>query len=127
MPAKVCAYSAPKFGGFPAIKRDDVILCYIARHMVWAGLLRVSGERYQGVTPLYDGGVFPNRVPVEPLIVLGLERAVPMATLEGNLTFFPKGSPNKTWAPYLQKSPKKLYVEDAEAIIGALELASAQA
>ena len=120
MPDKVCAYSEPKFGAFPSISIGNYIVCYISKKMVWAGLLRVSGERYRDQSPIYQGGVFPLRVPVESLLVLDPEEAVPMAGLEGKLSFFPKGSTGKKWAPYLQKSPRKLADKDGEVISSSL-------
>ena len=92
--------------------------------MVWAGLLRVSGERYRDQSPIYVGGIFPIRLPVEPLVVLDPEKGVPMANLEGMLSFFPKGSTTKKWAPFFQKSPKKLADIDGDVICRVLNSAN---
>jgi len=121
MPQKICAYSEPRGGRFAKIEMEDRLICYISRKMVWAGVLRVTGDRFRDQSRIYQGGNFPIRFPVEPLIVRDIDAAVPMSSLEGRLTFFPAGSTSKSWAPFLQKSPKKLFAPDAEALISMIE------
>ena len=121
MPSKVCAYPEPRGGRFAKIERDDRLICYISRKMVWAGVLRVTGDLFRDHSRIFEGGDFPIRFPVEPLIVRDIDDAVPMSSLEGRLTFFPAGSTSKSWAPYLQKSPKKLFAADAEELINMIE------
>lgn len=121
MPIKVCAYPEPRGGRFAKIEMDDRLICYISRKMVWAGVLRVTGDRFRDQSRIYEGGNFPIRFPVEPLIVRDIDEAVTMSSLEGHLTFFPAGSTSKSWAPYLQKSPKKLFGPDAEALINMIQ------
>jgi hypothetical protein len=121
MPSKVCAFPEPRMARFPNIPKDDRLICYISRKMVWAGVLRVSGDLYRDRTLIYEGGIFPIRIPVEPLIVLATDEALPMTDLEGHLSFFPKGSTGKRWAPYVRNSPKKIHSPDAETIISFIQ------
>jgi hypothetical protein len=118
---KVCAYNESKFGSFPKIAVGDRIVCYVSGNMVWAGLLSVEGDRYRDETRIYDSGVFPIRIPVGVEVMTDLENAVPMAELEGKLSFFTAGSTAKQWAPHVRNSPRKYDTRDGEAIAAALK------
>ena len=113
---KVCAFPDSRNRPFPKIQIGDQFLCYIAGRMVWAGVLKVCGERFRAETPLFDGGPFPIRFPVEAEALLDLDRAVPMNALEGLLSFFPIGGSSKQWGPHLRNAPKRLYAPDGLAI-----------
>jgi len=121
MTSKVCGFPEPRSGRFANITKYDTFICYISKRMVWAGVLHVSGKPFRDRSQIYEGGIFPRRVPVEPLIVCDVERAVPMSQLEGRLSFFPTGSTAKRWAPIVRNSPRKLHPPDAQAIINLLE------
>ncbi len=119
MSPKVYAFSEPRDRRLPGIRIGDRLLCYVAKRMVWAGVLRVVGDRYRESTRIFAGGDFPIRYSVETEIGLTADDALPMSALEGRLSFFPAGGTGKNWAPYLQKSPRKLHQLDAEALIDA--------
>ncbi len=124
MPEKICAYSEPRTGSFAKIEVGDRLLCYVSRRMVWAGILKVTGPRYRDEKRIYSGDIYPIRIPVEPVYLLDLDHAVPMESLEGQLTFFPKGGTGKSWAPYVRNSPRKFHTPDADAVIRAVEARS---
>lgn len=120
MSPKVYAFAEPFDRRVPGIRLDDRLLCYVAKKMVWAGVLRVVGDRYRESTTIFTGGDFPIRYPVEPEIALTVAEALPMSALEGRLSFFPSGGTWKNWSPYLQKSPRKLRPIDGDALLEAL-------
>lgn len=117
----VCAFPTKKNGKFPAISVGDCIVCYLVGRKQWVGLLEVTGRRYHDVTPLHQSGLFPVRFRVRSRIVLSSEDGVSMSSLEGELTFFPKGAYGKQWACAVRSSPRKLCVEDATAIISRMK------
>jgi hypothetical protein len=120
MSPKVYAFAEPRDRRLPNIQVGDQLLCYVSRKMVWAGVLNVIGDRYRDNTRLFSGGDYPIRYHVDPEILLCGEETLPMSELEGRLSFFAAGGTGKNWAPYLQKSPRKLHTPDANAIVEAL-------
>ena len=117
MPVKVCAFKDNPTRRFPTISIGDHLLCYVAKAQAWTGLLTVTSERYRASEEVY-----PNRVPVEPEIVIAdPARGVAMTAMEGKLSFFPAGGSAKQWAPHVRISPRVMHAPDAEALVDALK------
>ena len=75
MSPKVYAFSEPRDRRLPGIRIGDRLLCYVAKRMVWAGVLRVVGDRYRESTRIFAGGDFPIRYSVETEIGLTADDA----------------------------------------------------
>jgi hypothetical protein len=117
MTTKVCAFSDNRSRAFPAIAIGDRIICYVAKAQTWTGVLAVTGERYRAE------GTYPNKVPVKcEIVIVDPASGVPMAAMEGKLSFFPPGGSAKQWAPHVRISPRVMHVPDAEALVEALTL-----
>lgn len=120
----VCAFPAKRTGKFPAIAEGDWFLCYLIGKKKWVGLLEVVGRRYHDVSHIHQSGLFPIRFRVRPRIALVPEVGLTMESLEGQLSFFPKGATGKQWACAVRSSPRKLLASDAAVIISCLEAQS---
>lgn len=61
------------------LKHGDIFLCYLVRLSRWCGALRITSDPYVDDTPVFaDPDPFVVRFNVEPLIVLDLERSIPI-------------------------------------------------
>ena len=61
------------------INPGDVFLCYLVRLSRWCGVLEITSEAYSDDTPIYsDPDPFIIRFKVQPEVLLGLEKAIPI-------------------------------------------------
>jgi len=124
MREKVCAYNAGRYGKFPNIEVGDCLVCYVAGKASWAGVVSVSGKTYRDLRVIYDGGLFPIRVPVREEATVDSDDGVRMASLEGRISFFPEGASPKQWAAHVRRSPRKIDARDGEIIALAVRKAA---
>ena len=54
---------------FVDLSPGDVLVFYKAKEG-FAGIWKVSSEHYKDTTPIWDGGVYPDRVKIEPVVRL---------------------------------------------------------
>ena len=102
------------------LQAGDILLCYISKWSVFAGVLCVTGPTRFDETPLYDQGVFPVRLDVEIVNVVDLDDGLPVAVLRDRLTIF-KGLKNPNlWAGFFIKPFNRFPEEDGEMIVQAL-------
>jgi len=123
--------AAVKFGvtGFretrwPIVRRveiGDYFVCYLTRVSAFSGLLEAVSGGYQDSSPIWTSDVFPARVKTRPVIALGPTEAVPFDKIVS------KFRSATSWRGYVRGSPMRLPMEDAEAIVDALEQASVNA
>lgn len=67
----------------------DLLLCYVTGVSRWAGVLRIDGGAYEDATPRFVSGVDPYvvRLPVTPVVWLGIDDAIGIRELWQELTF----------------------------------------
>jgi predicted RNA-binding protein len=106
------------------VKPGDTFLCYMVGVSRWVGILEVVGERYRDESRMFAEELFPVRFRVRPVAMLTPEQGVPMQSLEGRISFFPrKANPNQ-WAGHVRNSPTKYAPTDGEVIAQAIRQAA---
>jgi hypothetical protein len=105
------------------IKPGDTFLCYMVGVSRWVGLLEITGTRYKDDSKIWGEEIFPVRFPVKPLIILAPEQGVPMAAMEGKLSYFPKGGSVRKWSGHVRASPTRYKQQDGDALSAAIRAA----
>jgi hypothetical protein len=101
------------------IKPGDVFLCYLTGVMRWIGALEVVGPS-NDKRPIWEAD-FPVRFTVKPLIMLEPEHGVPMAELEGRVSFYATSQHKGGFLGFLRGSPNLFRkLSDAEFILSLL-------
>jgi hypothetical protein len=103
------------------IKVEDVLLCYVNGISRWIGTLKVVGETFTSSEPIWSGAEYPERLHVEPIIILELETAIPAVELKGDMKLFETLKNPAQWSIYFRRSPSAISSEDANIVIAALE------
>ena len=70
-----------------SVSPGDILVSYVTVVQKWVGAMRVVGPSTDK-RPIWGDGMYPVRLEVEPLVLLDLEAAVPMAGLEGKVDFY---------------------------------------
>ena len=61
------------------VKVGDIFLCYMAGPSRWCGALKITSEAFEDDTPIFrDPDPFVIRFEVEPLVMLNLEKSIPI-------------------------------------------------
>lgn len=94
----------------------DYLLCYLSGISKWVGILEVVSSPYLDTGRIWAEELFPCRVDVRVLAKLGLETAIPIRTMEQDLSIFRA----KNWSLYLISSPSKWLAKDGEAVVKAI-------
>ncbi len=118
--AKQTGFNASMRTRAAALLPGDRILCYLKGEFVWIGALEAASIAHGGGDPIWGEGGFPVRVDVRPAVLLDREDALPVAELEGHLSFFPTGRSLTLVPQRLQGSPQRLQPDDGERIFRAL-------
>ena len=114
--------------GFPERRRNtvkkvqpgDILLCYVTRVSRWVGALEVIGPSSDD-RPIWRDETYPSRLEVRALIMLDPEDGVPLAKLEGHVSFFEGPSDRPAYKFFLRSSPTLFKrQEDAEFILALL-------
>lgn len=65
------------------LHQGDILVCYLVRLMRWCGLLRIKKGPYIDNTPIFmNPDPFEVRFEVEPLVVLDIEKSIPIVQSE---------------------------------------------
>jgi hypothetical protein len=103
------------------IKSEDYLLCYLTGLSRFFAVLEVTGQPYKDKTPIWNEAIFPCRLPVRVVLSLQPEYAVPVASLQSQLSYFQNMKSSNSWTGHFRGSPVEEKSEDAEVIIAALE------
>lgn len=104
------------------IKPGDLLLCYMTGISRFFAILEVTGEPYlDEETGIWEEDPFPARVPVEVILSLKPEHAVPVKELGAKLSYFQNMTTPHAWTAHFRTSPRQVKSEDAQVIIAALE------
>lgn len=106
------------------IKLGDYFLCYLTGLSRFIGILEVTGKPFMDHTPIWGEAVFPARLPVQVVLSLPPEHAVPVAMLSSNLSYFQDMKSPYSWSGHFRGSPTEERPQDAEIIIHALQEAA---
>lgn len=102
--AKVSGFRERMRKAVDRVAPGDVLLCYLTGVKRWVGALKVTGRSAdQRNIWSFDG--FPERLNVEPLVVLTPENGVPMAELEGKMDFYASPAHKGGFKGFLRMSP----------------------
>lgn len=105
------------------IKPGDFFLCYLTGVSRFFAIQEVTGEPYMDNKRIWQEALFPCRVPVTVRFHLEPEFAVPVLSLQSELSYFRDMKTPHSWTGYFRGSPLEIHPEDARFIIGALESA----
>jgi hypothetical protein len=105
------------------ISKGDWLLCYMTGISRFFAILEVTGDPYRSEEPVWEDAVFPCRVPVRIILELEPQFAVPVSSLQNELSYFRNAKSQHSWTGHFRGSPTQEKREDAEAIIAALEYA----
>ena len=99
------------------VQPGDIFLCYVTGVSRWVGALEVVGPSDDD-RPIWSSGTYPVRLEVKPLILRDPEDGVPLAALEGRVSFFQGPSDRPAYKFFLRSSPKLFkHREDGETIL----------
>lgn len=102
--------------GAGKVRSGDRFVCYSKGKFSFVGALEARSEAFVSDDPIWGTGDFPVRVRVEPLALFVPEVALPIAALDGKLSFFASGTPQSMVPAYFQGSPRALTEPDGQAI-----------
>ncbi len=104
------------------VKAGDILLCYTTGIMHWVGALEVIGpstdtRKIWNLKDKSETLEFPSRLDVKPIIILDPEYGVPMAELEGKVSFYQDPTDRlKGFKGFIRGSLGKFRTEDGELI-----------
>ena len=101
------------------LKPEDFLICYVADISRWIGVLEVISHPFEDSTPISKEGDFLWRVPVNLLIGLTPETAVPLQEVRDQLSFYDLHNLNASNLK-LHQSLFDLEPKDAEVIMKAI-------
>jgi hypothetical protein len=102
------------------IKTGDFLLCYMTGISRFFAILEVTGDAYQSDEPIWEDALFPCRLPVKVVLYLEPEYAVPVSSLDSQLSYFQNMKSPHSWSGHFRGSPTQEDAEDAKIIIAAL-------
>jgi len=74
------------------MKSGDAILCYVQGDKRWVGMLEVLSPAYRDSSAEFERTLWAVRCRVRPMVILDVDRGVPVATLSGLLSYYRDGS-----------------------------------
>jgi hypothetical protein len=101
----------------------DTLLCYLVNGGGWVAALRVAGRAYSATEPpIWTGSVFPVRVPVEMLVELPVQDAVPATELLDRLPRLWRANLKAPggWAGYIRGTPRLWPEDEAGTVLQAI-------
>jgi hypothetical protein len=108
------------------IKPGDILLCYLTGVMRWVGALEVQGRSRDEKT-IWQFDQFPERLSVEPVVLLAPQHGVPMEELEGKVDFYRSRADRPGFRGFLRMSPNRFKrASDAKLILSLLHVARKQ-
>jgi len=119
--ASVSGFSANRRRVAERLEKGDVLLCYLTGVMRWIGALEV-GNKSASTHRIWKDQEFPVRFEVKPLIMLEPEHGVPMADLQGRVSFFASAKDKGKFQGFVRGSPTLFkHPEDGELIFSLLQ------
>jgi len=114
--SKISGFRASQVNRGKQIKSGDVLLCYLTGVQRWVGALEVVGDS-SSKEQIWKSDPFPVRFEVRPLILLLPEFGVPMALLEGKVSFFSLPQHKGGYRGFLRRSPNPFSEKDAAVVV----------
>ena len=99
----------------------DLLICYVSKRQVFAGVLHVTNRARYDETPLYGQGVFPVRLDVEIVTAVDSDDGVPVSDLRDQLAIFTRLKNPKSWAGFFLNSFNQFPDEDGKLVAAELE------
>ncbi|MBW2703470.1 MAG: hypothetical protein JRF33_21845 [Deltaproteobacteria bacterium] len=122
--SNVSGFRKSKAKAFDQIKPGDIFLCYMTGVQRWVGALEILGPS-DDESEIWSIDEFPVRFAVKPIILLDAEHGVPMAKLEGKVSFFEDASMKGKYKGFVRGSPRLFKpAKDAKVIMKLLEKAA---
>lgn len=112
----ITGFSASMAKKANVVQPGDRFICYLRRKFVFVGALEATSTMYRSDAPLWNTEQFPLRVSVKPVVLLDEKHGLPLADLEGHLSFFPTGTRLGDVPERFQGSPTLLPAADGEVI-----------
>jgi hypothetical protein len=124
--ASVSGFRKRMHNAVERIKPGDILLCYLTGVMRWVGALKVHGRSHNRET-IWQFDEFPERLSVEPLVLLLPEHGVPMEELEAKVDFYRSPADRPGFNGFLRMSPNRFKrSSDGELILTLLRAAEKQ-
>ncbi len=102
------------------MQQGDVLICWVTGLQKIVGALRVTGAPYLANEPhIWAEGIYPARVPVEPMLTLRVDDGCDLRAVMTALSFYNERHMALTWG-HFQKSPNALTEPDGALILAAL-------
>ena len=108
------------------IQQGDIFLCYMTGVSRFFAIQEVTGPPFKDQSVIWEDALFSARVPVETLLQLEPEYAVPVISMRSELSFFKDLKSPHAWTGHFRGSPNEIKKADAEIIIRELEAAQDQ-
>lgn len=118
--AVVSGFREKRWRTVQRMQPGDYLLCYLTGLSRFIGILEVTGNPYQDSSPIWGEAVFPSRVPVQLLLALEPEYAVPIVSLRSELSYFQNIKSPFSWTGHFRGSPTEEKTNDAEVIVAAM-------
>jgi hypothetical protein len=118
----VMGFNEKKAAAAARLNPGDRILCYLSKVSAFVGFMEVSGPSYIDSAPIWSDGLYPVRLPVRVIAEVPLFNAVPIRSLNGQLSFMLDGA---GWTIYVRSSPREWCMQDGGAVAAALLAKSA--
>lgn len=103
------------------IEPGDLLICYVSKRQVFAGVLRVTGPAWYDETPLYGQDVFPIRLDVKVVIAVDPDGGVSVSELRDQLVIFSRLRNPKSWVGFFLNSFNQFPEKDGKIITAELE------
>lgn len=105
------------------VQPGDIFLCYLTGVMRWVGALEITGQS-SDTRRIWKEQDFPVRFDVIPLVMLEPEHGVPMAELDGKVSFYADPKDRGLFRGFVRSSLNLFKVrKDGEFILSLLRTA----
>jgi len=121
---QVSGFRETRWRSVQSMKQGDILLCYLTGLSRFVGALEVTGNAFKDKETIWGEDVFPSRVPVQVIISLLPEHAVPVVSLRDDLSYFQNMRSPHSWSGHFRGSPTEEKSQDAKVILSALESAT---
>ena len=95
----------------------DLLICYISKRRVFAGVLRVTAPMRYDETPIFGQEMFPVRFDVEVLVAVDPDDGLPVEQLRYQLTILRRAKNPKFWGGFFINAFNQFPMEDGELIV----------
>lgn len=105
------------------VRPGDLLVCYLTGVMRWVGALEVVGPT-EDKRAIWKYAEFPVRFQVKPLVALDPEYGVPMADLEGKVSFYSSAKDRGKFKGFVRQSLNQFASFDGELVLKLLNAAA---